>query len=304
MRHPFRVGDTYRNRDGEYEVISIDEPKMVIRYSDGRVLEAKVGIQARIWQNIRAEEGTEVPVERSGPTPRSSHPPTPGQRGLRFQGLQEHDFQKGVTGTSWRRRTTLGGLLAQRMSDATGDFFQSYAIYRRAEVHIANPTHYGTETRLREPKFVFGLDAQRARYGFYIEKNNGPMDSTWRWLTFLAALDVGTALRRGVETAMRKLGLHWEVYVRDDGELIAQVRAAQEPLVLEWRSEDESENISWSEFLKRLGDIEDENWCDLFLCSHMDKAQAIDAGIHLAEPVVEVYRSLLPLYEASVRRTG
>ncbi|MEA3377377.1 MAG: hypothetical protein U9R72_14400 [Chloroflexota bacterium] len=51
MGHPFEVGGTYRNRHGEYEVVEIDGPDMVIRYSNGRRLETTVKLQARIWKS-------------------------------------------------------------------------------------------------------------------------------------------------------------------------------------------------------------------------------------------------------------
>jgi len=299
MRHPFKVGGRYRNRRGEYEVIGLEEPKMMIRYLDGSVLETTVEIQARIWRNIQIEESRETPVRAP-----ISRPGRRRQRGLEFQGLQEHDFQRGVAGTSWRARTSLGGLLAQRMSDATRDHFQSYAIYRRAEVHIAQPSYYDPSRSERDAKFAFDLDAQRARYGFYIEKNDGPMDDTWDWLRFLTALGGDTALQQEVETAMRQLKLHWEVYVWDEGGLIAQVKAAQEGLIWEWQSQDGLGDIAWSDFVSRLRAIETEKWCDLHLCTHMDKDRAIAAGIHIVDPVTTVYRALLPLYEASVQRAS
>jgi hypothetical protein len=51
--HPFQVGKLYRNRDGEYQVISINEPNMLIRYLDGRTVESPIVLQARIWENIQ-----------------------------------------------------------------------------------------------------------------------------------------------------------------------------------------------------------------------------------------------------------
>lgn len=294
MKHPFEVGRRYRNRLGEYEVISLEEPKMVIRYSDGGVLETTVEIQARIWRNIQAEEGSEIQTRAPDSRPRRRH-----QRGLGFQGLQEHDFQRGVAGTSWRARTGLGGLLAQRMSDTTQYYFQSYAIYRRAEVHIAQPTYYDTSTRWREAKFVFDLDTQRARYGFYVEKNDGPMDDTWDWLRFLTALESDMALQQEVATSMRQLKLHWEVHVWGEGGWIAQVKAAQEGLIWEWQNENKLEDISWPDFGNRLRAIDIVQWCSLRLCMCMDKARAIATGIHIVDSVTGVYRALLPLYRAS-----
>lgn len=51
--HPFQVGKQYQNRDGEYYVVSIDEPNMVIRYTDGRTIESSIELQERIWYNIQ-----------------------------------------------------------------------------------------------------------------------------------------------------------------------------------------------------------------------------------------------------------
>ena len=62
--HCFKVGRRYRNRKGEYEVIAIKPPRMVIRYSDGEVFEATLAIQERIWRNIQAE--LELGSEQTG----------------------------------------------------------------------------------------------------------------------------------------------------------------------------------------------------------------------------------------------
>ena len=300
MHHPFEIGGKYRNRRGEYEVIELEGSRMVIRYSDGNRLETNVEMQQRIWQNIQAEERLKKPTRISS----SRQQQRGGQRGLAFQGLEEHDFKRGVAGTSWRSRKNLGGMLAQRMSDTTPHFFQSYAIYRRAEVHIVRPAYYHSDTRWRETKFVFDLDEQCARYGFYIEKNDGPMDDTWHWLHFVSALDKDKGLRGEVKAAMDNLNLHWEVYVWDDGGLIAEVRVAQDGLIWDWQDTDKAEDISWDDFTKRLQGIETQKWCDLHLCARMIKDKAIGLGIQIVDPVTEVYRALLPLYEASILRAG
>jgi len=300
MKGIFQVGAKYRNRHGEYEIVSLDGPKMVIRYSNGSVLETTVELQTRIWQNIQAEERKKSQVQTTGS---GSHRRRQGdQRGIEFQGFRDHDFQRGVAGTSWRARTGLGGMLAQRMSDTTRYFFQSYAIYRRAEVHVAQPTYYDTETKWQKAKFVLELDSKCARYGFYIEKNDGPMDDTWHWSTLLACLESDLELQREVEAEMKRLGLRWEVYFWPEDGLAARIKATPDGLTWGWQ--DELEEISWSGFVKKLRDIEIEKWCDLYLCTDIGKDEAIAASIHLVDKVTEVYRALLPLYEASTRRGG
>ena len=297
MNHPFKVGGEYRNRHGKYEVVGLEGQKMVIRYADGRRLETSVGLQARIWSNIQAEETLRAPASK--PVQPSHRPRSTRRRGLAFRGLQDHDFQNGVGGTSWRARTGLGGLLAEHLSDRARRFFQSYAIYRRAEVHVAQPTHYDAKIKWQQVKFVFELDPVGATYGFYIEKNDGPMDDTWDWPRFLAALRDQPELRQRVDEAARRLELRWEVYVWDDGGLIAKV--PPNPSGWAWQgqqAEGEEEEMAWPALVQRLDAIATDKWCDLYLLTSMSKEDAIAAGTGLADAAARAYDALLPLYDA------
>jgi len=296
--NPFKIGDKYRNRDGEYEVITLDASKMTIRYSDGRVVETTVQMQERIRRNMQLDENTPRPDEGS-PRPRPKKR-RPDKRGQNFEGLQSDDFQKGVAGTSWRSRGSLGGLLARKMSNTTSQEFQSYSIYRRAELHIAQPGHYHKSIRWREAKFVLKLDSERARYGFYIERSDEPIDHTWDWQRFIASLGGDKALQRSVSRAMTEIDLHWDVHFEGETLLVAQVRAADGGLRWEPADETDSETMSWSDFAARLSDLRLGSWCDLYLCKYMAKDDAIVAGVGLADEVRRIYEALLPLYQASV----
>lgn len=61
--HPFKVGKQYRNRNGEYQVISINDPNMVIRYLDGQTIESQISLQARIWENIQSDDDNDFDLE-------------------------------------------------------------------------------------------------------------------------------------------------------------------------------------------------------------------------------------------------
>jgi len=63
--HPFKVGQQYRNRDGTYHVVSIDEPNMVIRYKNGYSIESPIILQARIWENLQEGNGNDLQLESS-----------------------------------------------------------------------------------------------------------------------------------------------------------------------------------------------------------------------------------------------
>jgi len=298
MAHPFKIGGKYRNRKGEYEVISIEGSAMVIQYGDGTILESLIEIQDRIWRNIQMEE-VERPSQRS--------PARRPQRRIHVSkatgsvGLTENDFKKGVAGTCWRRRTELAGLIAQQLSVATSRNFESYPIYRKATVHIADPMFYGSRTKWREAKFVFELDSHTAQYGFYIEKNGGPMDLTWHWPNFIASLGADPSLSDSVESAMERLDLRWRVYVTADGGLIGDVGTRDKGFVWGCPGKSEETHVSWSEFVERLAGIESDKWCDLYLTSCFPKDQVISLGPQIVEQVVKVYTELLPLYDVSTK---
>ena len=306
MKQTFQVGEKYRNRQGEYEVISIDGSQMVIRYLKGGTIETTVALQSRIMANLQAEELSEQPKQKSPSRQRSKGKRKKTAKKSAFQGLQEHDFQKGVVGTSWRARTGLGGLLAQEMTKATGQSFQSYAIYRRSMVHIVRTNDYDKKTKWQKSKFMLELSPEGAEYGFSIEKNNGPMDASWHWPAFLSALENNQQLSQKIMDAMRQLNLSWKIFesAASESDIIlstTQVKASPTGLIWE-RGDDQQEEIDWPTFVQRLHNLDTENWHDLYLSAWMPKKQTIDAGVHFAGRVTKVYRALLPLYDASTAR--
>ena len=52
----FEINGTYANRKGTYTVLSMDPPKMTVRYEDGSITDLNIDIQRRIWENILSEE--------------------------------------------------------------------------------------------------------------------------------------------------------------------------------------------------------------------------------------------------------
>ena len=52
----FEVNGVYANRKGKYTVLSINAPKMRVRYEDGSEADLNIRRQARIWENIVAEQ--------------------------------------------------------------------------------------------------------------------------------------------------------------------------------------------------------------------------------------------------------
>lgn len=303
MDHPFEEGKVYRNRKGEYVVVELAEPAMVIRYTDGSTLPTRVEVQARIWRNIQLEAAAAREDERRAASRQARGQRGRGgraaPRGRRFKGLQETDFQAGVAGTCWRARTGLGGLLAEELTVATGREFQSYSVPRRPWVHIAQPDHYAGETKWREAKFVFGLDAGQATFGLYIERNNGPMDATWHWPDMMRALRRDERLLQALQAAMVRFGLRWQVHGDPELGVAATVTAAGDTLHWAPESDGAPREIGWPEFVARLDALDPDVWWNLMLVQRLPRAEVLGAGLGIAGKAASVYSALLPLYDAS-----
>jgi len=239
------------------------------------------------------------PVAPPKPKPKRTEPPA--RWGRDFSGLEPSDFKKGITDTSWRRKGTLAGLLARRLSDASGHFFTSYAVYRRPQIFIFVAEHMDDDQRQRSAKFYFRLDEEKADYGFLIEKSDEKMDEKWDWSRFLGALEDDEALRDTVAMAMAEYDLHWRVEVLAADEAYDRVAVVNDNEPLTWEEEGETEDISWSDFVQRLREVEADQWCNLRLRATREKAAAVEAGTEIADPVVNAFRALLPLYEACWR---
>ena len=66
MDHPFKVGKTYRNRSGHYQVLSIDDPKMLVRYEDKREINLTIAIQTQILEGIQDVESMQKAAPKRG----------------------------------------------------------------------------------------------------------------------------------------------------------------------------------------------------------------------------------------------
>jgi len=302
-RHPFEVGRQYRNEDGVYTVLRIQEPDLVIQYENGRTLTSSIALQARIWERICEEEALEqAATSRSAPRSRARGARS-NREGQEFRGLQDSDFRPGVTGTTWRGRSELGGLLAGRLAALSGQPFESHAVYRRPEVYVALPQFFAPGDSFRSAKFFFGLDEREAQHGFYIEKSNEPMDNSWDWLRFTAALAKDKRLQAQVLVAMQSCGLTWRIETSIPGkERSREARCvAADKQSLCRLSEAGDVPLSWPEFTAFLEDVPPDRWCDLYLSAHIEKARAIELRVELAQEAAAVFYALLPLYLAAVR---
>lgn len=148
----FEVNKVYRNRIGEYTVLSVDGSRMMVRYADGTEAELHVGIQARIWENIVAEQEARA---ASGRLYRASNKDTthyikavsipPGDE-LAFPG--------------WQERVVMAPTedIAKRLKP--GDRFIYYAI--EAQTFFAVVTITGESFQASPTSYTFTTEAEKA----------------------------------------------------------------------------------------------------------------------------------------------
>jgi hypothetical protein len=293
MSHPFSVNSTYANNLGEYTVLEIKPPNMRIRYADGREQTVSIALQTRIWRRLQAPPPPP-------PTKRGRSRAASDRRGASFLGLLDSDFKDNVTGTHWRSREGLGGLVTKRLCSLTGKEYTSWAIYRRPECFIYAP-HLPMRNRaegVKLPKLLVELSPRDVRYGLYIEKSDEAMDDTWYWPCFLELL-AEERWQQSLERVMDQHQLHWRVDVEQQdadgtyapaGELTASAFTPEAPFP------------TFAAFVDYLRTLPADQWCNLFLIATLSKQQALIQGIAVAETIAETLAALSPMYLELVRR--
>ena len=153
----FKVGGRYENRNGAYEVVSIQGPNMVIRWDSGGTVETTLKGQFRVIQNMEREFRAQSRGKGRGKVPKDY--------GSSFTGLRDEDFKLDVTGTHWRCRAQLGGAVARGIE--TSAPINSWFVYPRAEVHWADWQKYPKESAWLQAKFAVFMVEGGLWTGFY-----------------------------------------------------------------------------------------------------------------------------------------
>jgi hypothetical protein len=144
----FEVDGVYANRKGTYTVISIDTPKMHVRYEDGTYAELRMDIQGRIWQNILVER--EAESAKASRIAREAQQPGTGIRYyLKSVSLPATDE---LMFPGWQERVVLALNPIQASRMKPGDRIIYYAIETDAFFSVATIT---TEAFKADPKEYF-----------------------------------------------------------------------------------------------------------------------------------------------------
>ncbi|MCP5099170.1 MAG: hypothetical protein GY943_26750 [Chloroflexi bacterium] len=154
----FEVNGVYANRRGKYTVLKLNGSKMTVRFEDGSLAELKTDLQARIWENIRADFEAKEASRQARPAKRAKivkdtqnlikiiSVPTPSE--LAFAG--------------WTEKVILGAIDDKQFKLNSGDRIIFYAIETKTFFAVATVTG---DAKVADPKkYFFTVDVKKADF--------------------------------------------------------------------------------------------------------------------------------------------
>lgn len=307
MPHPFEVGKTYRNRVGEYAVVSIDGNQMKIRYVSGGTLLTDVNIQARIWENIQLEEQQTRADERRRQALEARLAARAKTKEARsrpvFPGFQQTDFEAKRRGVAWPTRKHLGKALAFELSQHTKNAFEYWLVPYQSVVHVARKDSYDPEAQGRNAAFFVAASERGVTCGLTVGKPEGEILPSWPWPVFLTSLAEEPAVRESLLEAIQTHGLVIEVYAMQVSYgLVA--RATLDETGFLWHQETAQEGIDkrmdWDTLVSALQSVAPGKRSAVHISRAWPAEETSAAGASITGAMGQVFRALLPVFEASI----
>jgi hypothetical protein len=151
----FEVNREYANRKGTYTVLAIDEPIMSVRYADGTEAELNMNIQARIWENIQAEqEASSAKSSSRKRHRRSAAAPTVGH----YIKVVSNPPGEELSFPGWDARVVLVEPAKERYSIKKGDRLIFYAPEEQNFFAVATVT--GDPFTADPKKYIYAMEAE------------------------------------------------------------------------------------------------------------------------------------------------
>jgi hypothetical protein len=318
MSHPFEEGKTYRNRAGEYVVVSIDGEQMKIRYTGGGTLTTTAGIQARIWENIQFEEQLARAEERQRLAREASLAARERARWAKarpkFKGFVATDFEPKQRGIAWSTRKEQGRVLAYDLGPRLKRTYGYWIVPRQSAVHVARKDKYDRDQRDRIAAFFVSAaeEAENAAedagtmggvsFGLYLVKPDGKVDASWPWSALVAGLAKVRA-RKALMSAMKAQELTLDVYsMQLSYGLVGRVTVQDDGF--QWQQETADQEIvrqmEWKDLAETLRSETLENRSELYLYKSIAVEDAVKMGSGITGEIGAVLKALMPVYESCV----
>jgi hypothetical protein len=222
-----------------------------------------------------------------------------------FSGFRPEDFDE-LAGSTWRSRERLGGLLAKALRGQLGRPYQSWAVRRRLELHLALESNYDFDDPWPYAK-LFVYSQNRLDFGFYIESDeatSGDIGRFVHWPNFRDRLQADPAMQTALLAAMANYSLIITDYYRPDngGALGCAFRFNDRQLCRRDPGEPDWRAVSAKDLLRRLAKLPEDQWVDLHVFATLDQETVMTKGPDIVEPILTVLRALVPVYEMTIAR--
>lgn len=286
----FEVDKKYTNRKGDFVVVSISGNNMKIRWDNGETVDTTIKFQSRVIANMaidnKIKKTKSVKKKNTSSTIKAD---------VNFMGLTETDFSKSVTGTTWRSRKCLGGLVTGNLKPENFNF-QSHAINRKARVFWQDDNHRDSEKIIYQAKFFAQLDEDNLKCGYYVERSHKEFDDKHDWNGFINWLkkpDNEIWLKKCVS----ENSFNIDFYLDSDNICQSDILSS---VADKWVSVNNEEKKEYSSLLDYLNLISKETWINFHVVKMMSKNDVIAKKLEIADDISSVFNILMPLYKASV----
>jgi len=284
----FEVGQRYENRKGPFEVVSLEGATMRIRWDNGEEITTDVELQARIMRNMEREMTAPVTKKKSGFR-------APDWFGGYFKGLREEDFTEDVTGTHWRSREQLGGAVAKGMHIT--EPFNSWAVYKRPEVHWTTVKRRNLVEPIFQTKFFVRIWADEILFGLYVERSNKAGDPREDWNRFVEWLKPAAHVEWLWQTLMAEEAFLSNPYPNLDKDAFwGEMRPVTAGYA--WVRDGAEQMVKLGDFGQVIAMLPPEKWLNLLIGKRLLKAEAVGMGAGLAKVIYDHFNKLLPVFES------
>ncbi len=288
--HRFEVGGIYENEKGPFKVLAMKGGRMRIEWDGAEQLVTEIALQERFQERMEREARARTAGVAGS---------TPAWMGRSFSGLQASDFADDVTGTRWRSREQLGGAVARLLSSR--EPMNSWSIYRRAHVHWAAISRYGSERAWLLAKFFFSVLEEGGTFGYHVERSSEPGDSKVDWLNFVKwlAVDKQVAWLHRLTTDQGltifdpypELGLSFTSTIRPHGDGWLVERPGHSDQVLKL-----------CDLADHLEGLDTNTWVNLVIGKRCPAEELIAQGAGVASTLADCFNALMPVYESESPR--
>lgn len=284
----FNVDGQYENEKGIFTVISIHKEKMVIRWENGEEISTDIELQRRILERREWEKLNKLAEGAVGKSSKSGSRKKPA-----FTGFAPTDFKKSASGTTWRSRSQLGEAITQKI-DTNRFQFKSWAFSHKPEMHVQDIKHHGHEAPDYHARFFVRVDQNSLHYGFRVARSDDKDDVSTDWDTFIYWLT-----QQENEETLRSIAAEDELTVCNiKTPSSGTLRASDNG----WHNSESGQKPVTETLAAYIDGTPETKAFDLEFSTTINKNEAVESGLDIAENIAQLFTRLLPLYRGAVIR--